>query len=78
MPSLSANQLRVPSHNGSPCNEYRIRNGNIEFRSTDATGQAYPYSHGCWRTLSPEDIQLHFALHTIVADWILQRLKLQD
>lgn len=78
MPSLPANLLKVPSQNGSPCNEYRIQDGNVEFRATDPNGQAYPYSSGCWRTLSPEDIQLHFALHTIVAEWIIQRLKQQD
>jgi hypothetical protein len=66
--------LRIPSANGSPVNEYRIYRGQIEFRSLDAEGKPFsPFKPG-WRALDAGDIQLHFALKTTVAQWLLERL----
>jgi hypothetical protein len=41
-------------------NEYRLRQGCVEFRS----------KHGAWRVLDESDVQLHFVLHTDVALWL--------
>jgi hypothetical protein len=74
LPQSSSELLRIPSKNGSPINEYRIQNGQIEFRSLDSSGQPFSVTQGKWRTLDIGEIQLHFALDTVVAQWLLQRL----
>ena len=73
-PYLSADLLRIPSENGSPVNEYRIHNGQIEFRSLDVQGKPFMHSEGKWKALDGPDLQLHFSLNTIVAQWLLGRL----
>ena len=71
---ISNNLLRIPSENGSPVNEYRINEGQIEFRSLDPQGHPFsPLTTG-WRTLDVGDIQWHFALKTAVAQWLVERL----
>lgn len=70
----SINHLRIPSQNGSPSNEYRISDGQIEFRALDAEGKPFPYSQGKWKILDASELQLHFALNTIVAQWLTERL----
>lgn len=76
MPSqISKNLLRIPSQNGSPINEYRIHDGEIEFRALNAREQTFsPMTEG-WRALDAADIQLHFALDTTVAKWLVERLE---
>jgi hypothetical protein len=65
--------LRISSKDGGPCNEYRIQESSVEFRSVDA--QAEPSSHSNqWRTLDGEEIRLHFALETPVAEWLDKNL----
>lgn len=65
--------LRITSKDGGPCNEYRIQDQSVEFRAVDAKGQ--PYSHASrWRVLDGEEIKLHFALQTPVADWLDKNL----
>ena len=71
---ISKDLLRIPSVNGSPINEYRINQGQIEFRSLDAQGQPFSPSKAGWRALDAGDIQLHFALKTRVAQWLIDRL----
>lgn len=73
-PHLSADLLRIPSENGSPVNEYRIHNGQIEFRSLDVQGRPFMHSEGKWKALDRPDLQLHFSLNTVVAQWLLGRL----
>lgn len=73
-PYLSADLLRIPSENGSPVNEYRISNGQIEFRSLDVQGKPFMHSEGKWKVLDGPDLQLHFSLNTVVAQWLLGRL----
>lgn len=73
-PHISSELLRIPSENGSPINEYRIQNGQIEFRSLDATGKPFSITKGIWRVLDISELQLHFALDTVVAQWLMQRL----
>jgi hypothetical protein len=65
--------LRIASKDGGPCNEYRIQDHSVEFRAVDVKGQ--PYSHPSkWRVLDGEEIKLHFALQTPVADWLDKNL----
>lgn len=45
---------------GSDANEYRVRQGCVEFRA----------NHGAWRLLEECDIQFHFVLQTEVAKWL--------
>ena len=54
LPSL---HLTFPGDN---FNEYRLRQGCVEFRAND----------GDWRLLDKADIRLHFVLHTDVAKWL--------
>lgn len=70
---ISSELLRIPSENGSPINEYRIYKGQIEFRSLDPNGNPFA-GNGNWRILDISELQLHFALDTLVAQWLLQRL----
>lgn len=58
----------ITSTDGAPDNQYRIRNKSVEFRSVAPGG---PPNHDLsWRVLEPEEVRLHFALHTPVADWL--------
>jgi hypothetical protein len=72
--AASNNHLRIPSVDGCPFNEYRIVDGMIEFRALDADGKPFSYDRGQWRSLDVSDLQLHFALNTIVAQWLTNRL----
>lgn len=72
--AVSINQLRITSNDGSPSNEYRISNGRIEFRALDSEGKPFSYSQGKWQMLDTADLQLHFALNTVVAQWLTERL----
>ena len=74
LPYLSTDLLRIPSENGSPINEYRIHSGQIEFRALDQLGHAFLHNEGKWKILEGTDLQLHFSLNTIVAQWLLGRL----
>ena len=47
---------------GKEFNEYRFRQGRVEFRS----------NRGAWRVLEDEDIQFHLVLHTEVAKWLIE------
>jgi hypothetical protein len=55
--SLPSFRLNFP--NGD-FNEYRFRQGRVEFRAND----------GAWRLLDESDIRLHFVLRTDVAKWL--------
>jgi hypothetical protein len=61
--------LRIASKDSGPCNEYRIQNHSVEFRAVDAKGKAYSHPSQ-WRVLDGEEIKLHFALQTAVAEWL--------
>jgi hypothetical protein len=68
--------LRIASKDGGPCNEYRIQEQSVEFRAVDALGNPSPPS-GTWRTLDGDEIQMHFALQTPVAEWLDKTLYSQ-
>lgn len=67
-------RLRIESVDGSPINEYRIRDGRVELRSMDALGHPFLGRASKWRTLTANDIQLHHALGTVVSKWLRVRL----
>lgn len=67
--------LRVASKDGGPCNEYRIQDHSVEFRTIDAHKQPQ-FLPSKWRTLDDEEIKLHFILHTPVADWLDKNIYL--
>ena len=65
--------LRIASQDGGPCNEYRIQDRSVEFRAVDQQGN--PYFHPSkWRAVDGDDIKLHFALQTPVAEWLDKNL----
>jgi len=66
--------LRIAPQDGAPSNEYRIQQNSVEFRALDAKGKpdASPFGH--WRALDGDEIQLHFALQTPVAEWLDKNL----
>ncbi len=67
--------LRIASRDGAaPGNEYRIQDRSVECRALDANGKPYGYANGKWHTLDTNEIQLHFALKTPVADWLDKNL----
>ena len=66
--------LRIASQDGAPGNEYRIEQSSVEFRALDAGGEPFPHPNGQWRALDENEIKLHFALHTPVADWLDKNL----
>ena len=62
--------LRIVSKDVAPDNEYRIRHSSVEFRAADANGEPYGHPNGKWRALESDEILLHFALQTPVAEWL--------
>lgn len=69
--------LRIAPRDGGPCNEYRIQEQTVEFRAVDAEGAPYSHPIGVWRILEGEEIRLHFALQTPVAEWLDKNLYSQ-
>ncbi len=65
----------ITSDDGAPDNQYRIRGTHVEFRSVMPNGP--PATKFAWRVLEPEEVQLHFALRTPVADWLDKTLYSQ-
>lgn len=45
-------------------NEYRLRENQIELLTNDGT----------WRVLNEADLQMHYILHTEVANWLMREL----
>ena len=43
-----------------PITEYRVSDGNLEFRLLDPSGRLYPDWRSDWRRLTPSDVALHF------------------
>ncbi len=70
-------RLRIESVNGSPINDYRIRDGLVEVRVMDSRGHPYKGSTSNWRTLDENEIQLHHILGTVVSQWLRVRLGLE-
>jgi hypothetical protein len=66
----------VMANEGAPENHYRINQQQVEFRTVAPAGP--PRSDHPWRVLTPDELELHFALHTPVADWLDKTLYAQQ
>jgi len=67
--------LMIASKDGAPGNEYRIHEGDVEFRAVNINGEPYNNRpNGGWRVLNDDEISLHFALQTPVANWLNKNL----
>jgi predicted ester cyclase len=66
--------LRIAQRDGAPSNEYRIQQHAVEFRALDARGKPDTSPSGHWRALDGNEIKLHFALQTPVAEWLDKNL----
>ena len=58
---------------GFPIHEYRIHEGDLEFR-TSSDGHSYHDTRSGWRRLTPNEIALHFRLNTIVGRWFQDKV----
>ena len=61
--SLPTLLLNFPGCDSNDSNEYRVRQGYVEFRA----------NRGDWCVLDKPALQLHFALNTEVAKWLQKR-----
>ncbi len=68
---LACNRLRLDGVDGSPWQDYRIENGQVEIRVPDVEGNPH---NGGWRPLAPEQITWHVMRSTVVAQWLLRRI----
>ncbi len=57
----------------SRVDEYRIRGREVEFHAKRPDGSELPEWGDEWRRLTADDISLHLALHTPVAEWLTAR-----
>jgi len=65
--------LRIMSKDGGRVSEYRIQEHSVEFRAVEGQGKPY-FQTPKWRVLDSEEIKLHFALQTPVAEWLDKNL----
>jgi hypothetical protein len=68
-------RLTVESGDGSHVDEYRVRDRQVEFRACLRDGTP-PSGEAGWRQLTADDISLHLALNTVVAEWLMWNLDL--
>ena len=67
--ALMPMNLRLEANNGSGGREYRIREGEIEFRPVNPS----TYDDN-WHPLSPDELSDHVQHNTIVAQWLKHRI----
>jgi hypothetical protein len=65
--------LRIALKSGGPYNEYRIQRRAVKFRAVNEQGKSHSRLSK-WHTLNGEEIKLHFALRTPVAEWLDKNL----
>lgn len=63
-------RLRIEPVSGVPLNDYRICSGRVEFRALDSDGGALRGELSNWRQLTDCEIEWHFMLGTVVAEWM--------
>src|SRR5690348_14559692 len=68
--TLTPTSLRVETADGFAAEEYRISDGQIQFRETRAGERI----HREWRTLTPAELTSHVMQKSIVSRWLLERL----
>lgn len=59
---------------GFPIDDYRIHDGDLEFRPLNPHGYSDHGSCSSWRRLTPNEIALHFRLNTIVGQWFQDKV----
>ncbi len=63
-------RLRIEPVSGVPINDYRMRRGRVEFRALDRDGGDLRGDLSHWRQLTDYEIEWHFILGTVVAQWM--------
>ena len=69
----NGHQLRIESQDGSIINDYRLKEGKLQFRPINADGSLLPGDDSAWRDLTAADICKHTVLQTVVAEWLAIR-----
>jgi hypothetical protein len=59
---------------GFSISDYRIHEGDLEFRILNADGHSDHNSCSSWTRLTPNEIALHFRLNTIVGQWFQDKV----
>jgi hypothetical protein len=67
-------RLLLESFDGSPANEYRVEDGNVEVRTLDPEGVSVRCIRTVWRRLTPGQLSNHVERNTVVAQWLERRL----
>jgi hypothetical protein len=70
---MQVSNLRIEI-GGFPVHDYRIYEGDLEFRILHARGHSDDDSCSAWRRLAPNEIALHFRLNTIVGQWFQDKV----
>ena len=70
---MQVHNLRVEI-GGFPGSDYRIHEGNLEFRTFTLNGESHQNNRSTWRRLTPNEIALHFRLDTIIGRWFQDKV----
>jgi len=73
---ITCNRLRIDVSNGSVVVDYRIENGRVERRITEAPTQGRIVSEVEWQRLTPEQLCSEILAQNVVARWLFLRLGL--
>ena len=71
---MLSERLRVEPPNSLLINDYRVHGGQVEVRTLDSVGHHFDLALSSWKPLDDDDLHLHFALGTVVARWLQDRL----
>src|SRR6266567_1798322 len=71
---LACNKLRVEACDGSPIEDYRIENGQVEKRILDFNIRSQGKGKGEWKRLTREQLVSHVMGNTVVARWLQRRM----
>jgi hypothetical protein len=71
---LGSMRFRLEFGDGSPANEYRVQDGNVEVRTLDPEGVSVRRVGMAWRRLTPSQLSSHVERNTPVAQWLERRL----
>jgi hypothetical protein len=70
---MLSERLRVEPNHAPFINDYRIHDGQVEVRTLDSVGHPFDLALSDWKPLDANELQLHFALGTVVAEWLQDR-----
>ena len=71
---LTWNKLRIDCNDGSTVMEYRIQNGQVEYRTVDSTAEFGVRAEVHWERLTSEALRSHVMTRSVVAYWLSHRL----